>query len=147
MAEWCNSFVKVPKLYGTVCLCLDSTRLNQLPKLTNVCYMTITDVSSGYHNLKHDEKLSYLTKYACQFGRYKFKRLPFGVAPVGDMFQQRINEIFRDLLNVYGIAGDILIVGYDADSRDHNLPFQVYQKTILWRNNIHRQSTSGSKEN
>ena len=60
MAEWCNSFVIIPQLNGTGCLCLDPMRLNQalmrpvqrgppinyiLSKLINVCYMTITDVS------------------------------------------------------------------------------------------------------
>ena len=38
----------------------------------------------------------------------------------GDMFQQTISEIFKDLANVFGIAGDILIVGYDAESRDYD---------------------------
>ena len=29
MAEWCNSFVVVPKANGKVCLCLDPAQLNQ----------------------------------------------------------------------------------------------------------------------
>ena len=62
------------------------------PQLTNTCPMIIADTSSGYHNLKLDEK-SYLTTYACQFGRYRFTRLPFEVAPA-DMFQQKTNKTF-----------------------------------------------------
>ena len=61
-AEWCNSFVLLPKANGKVRLCLDLVRLNQalirpihrgpmlidiLPKLNNVQYMSIIDVSSG----------------------------------------------------------------------------------------------------
>ena len=49
--------------------------------------MSITDASSGYYNLKPDNYFSYLTMLACQFGRYRFTRLPFGVVPAGDMFQ------------------------------------------------------------
>ena len=75
-AEWCNSFVLVPKANGKVRLCVDLVRLNQalirpihrgptlndiLPKLNNVQYMSIIDVSSGYHNQQLDTKLSYLT--------------------------------------------------------------------------------------
>ena len=75
--EWCNSFVLVPKVNGKVRLCLGLVRLNQaliipihrrpmlndkLLKLNNVQYMSIIDASSGYHNLKLDEK-SYLTSY------------------------------------------------------------------------------------
>ena len=69
-AEWCNSFVLVPKANGKVRLCLDSVGLNQalirpvhrvstlnaiLPRFNNVKYMSIIDASSGYLNLKLDE--------------------------------------------------------------------------------------------
>ena len=85
MAKWCNSFVLVPKANGKVTLCLDPVRLNEtlirpvhrcptlndiLPRLKNVKYMSIIDTSSGYHNLKLDEKSSYLTTFACPFGWY-----------------------------------------------------------------------------
>ena len=36
------------------------------------------------------------------------------------MFQQKIDEIFKDLPNVFGITDDILVVGYDANGRDHD---------------------------
>ena len=36
------------------------------------------------------------------------------------MFQRKMDEIFKGLPNVFGIADDILILGYDADSRDHD---------------------------
>ena len=82
--EWCNSFMLVPKANGKVRLCLDPARLNQvlirpvhrgptlndiLPKLNNVQYMSISDASSGYHNLKLDKQSSYLTTFSCPFGR------------------------------------------------------------------------------
>ena len=58
--------------------------------------------------------------FTCQFGRYRYKRLPFGVAPTGDMFQRKIDEIFKDLPNVCGIADDILVVCFDIDGKDHD---------------------------
>ena len=37
------------------------------------------------------------------------------------MFQWKIDEICNDMLNVFGITDDILVVGYgDDDGRDHN---------------------------
>ena len=60
LVEWCNSFVLVPKANGKVRLCLDLARINQvlirpihrgptlndiLPRLNNVKYMSIIDVS------------------------------------------------------------------------------------------------------
>ena len=41
--------------------------------------------------------------------------------PASDMFQYNINEIFKDIPNVSSIDDDILIVGYDADSRDYDI--------------------------
>ena len=134
-AEWCNGFVLVPKANGKVWLCLDPVQLNQalirpihrgptlndiLPKLNNVQYMSITDASSGYHNLKLDKQSSYLTTFARPFARYRYKQLPFGAAPEGDMFQCKIDEISNDMPNVFGIADDILVIGYDKDGADHD---------------------------
>ena len=67
-----------------------------------------------------DNKSSYLTTFACQFGRYGVKRLLFGAAPAGDIFQRKIDEIFKTLPNLFGIADDILVLGYDIDGKDHD---------------------------
>ena len=53
---------------------------------------------------------------------YTFTRLPFGVAPAGDIFWGKFNEIFKGLPNAFDIADDILLLGYHVDSRDHDRP-------------------------
>ena len=130
MAEWSNSFVLVPKANGKVSLCLDPAKLNQalirpiprgptlnniLPRLNNVKYMSIIDASLGYHNLQLDTKSSYLTTFACPFGRYWYKHLPFGAVLAGNMFQCKIDKIFNDMP-----SDDILVIGYEEDGTDHN---------------------------
>ena len=85
-----------PRSNGKVRLCLDPARLNQagtspvhrgptpndiLLKLNNAQYLSLIDVSSGNHYLKLNEKLSYLTTFAYQFVRYRYRRLPFAAAP------------------------------------------------------------------
>ena len=77
-------------------------------------------MSSGYHNLKLDEKLSYFMTFMCQFGRYRYKQLPFGAALAGDLFQREIDKIFQDIPNVFGIVDDILVTGYKADDMKHD---------------------------
>ena len=77
-------------------------------------------MSSGDHNLKLNDRSSYFTTFMCHYSGYRYKRLPFGVAPIGNMFQHKIDEIFRDLPNVFGFADDMLVVGYDSDGKDHN---------------------------
>ena len=39
---------------------------------------------------------------------------------MGNMFQCKIDEMFNDMLNVFGIADDILVIGYDKNGADHN---------------------------
>ena len=66
-SDWCNSFILVPKPNCSVHLCLDAARLNQalirpvhrdptdndiFPRLTNTRNITLSDASSGKHNLK-----------------------------------------------------------------------------------------------
>ena len=82
--------------------------------------MSIINASSGYHNFWLDTQSSYLTTFACPFGRYHYKHLPFAAAPVDDMFQRKINEIFNDIPNVFGIVDDILVIGHDKDGADHD---------------------------
>ena len=70
------------------------------PNLTNAKYLSLTDVCSGYHNMRLDEKSSYLTTFLCKFGRYRYKQLQCGADPVGAMFQIKIVEIFSYLPNM-----------------------------------------------
>ena len=44
----------------------------------------------------------------------------FGVASAGDKLQRKIDEIFQGFSNVFGIADDIVIAGFDDLGRDHN---------------------------
>ena len=90
--------------------------------------MSIIDASSGYQNLNLDEMSSYLTTFTSQFGRYRYKGLPFGAVPVGDMFQHKIDEIFNDIPNVFGITDDIIVIGYDDDGTDHDAMVCKVQK-------------------
>ena len=134
-SEWCNSFVLVSKANGKVRLCLDLTWLNQAlirpvhrgltlndiwPRLNNMQYMSVIDASSGYHNLKLHKQSSYLTTFSCLFGSYWYKHFLFGAALADNMIQYKIDEIFNDMPNVFGIADDILVLGYDKNGADHD---------------------------
>ena len=40
------------------------------------------------------------------------------------MFQRKKDKIFQDLSNVFGIANDISVVGYEVDGKDHDKTLQ-----------------------
>ena len=95
--------------------------------------MSIIDVCSGCHTLKLDMQSSYLTTFACLFGRYRYKHLLFGAVPAGDMFQCKIDKICNDMLNLFGIADDILVIGYNKDRTDHN---KAVYNVLRWCQNV-----------
>ena len=124
-----------PKPYGKVILCLDPARLNQaiirpvnrgptisdiFPKLTCVFYHTLIDPSSIDHNQKQQKKSSHLTTFTSEFSTCRYSGLPFGGVLTGDRCQRKIDEIFKELCNGFGIADNMLIVRYIKYSIDHN---------------------------
>ena len=133
--KWCNSFVLVQKASDKVRLCLDPARLNNafmrhahrdptlnnvLPRLAGMSYLTLIVASSGYHNLKLGKKSSYLTNVSSFFSRYRYIRLPLIAALVGDVFKKKIDKLSSTISNVFGMADDILIAGFDEWGKDHN---------------------------
>ena len=102
--------------------------------------MSIIDASLGYHNLKLDKQSSYLTTFACSFDKYRYKWLPFGAVPAGDMFQHKIDKIFNDMQNVFGIADDILVIGYNKDGADHD---EAVYKVLKWCQDVNLKLNKG----
>ena len=58
------------------------------------------------------------------FGRYMWKRLPFGLKVSSEIFQRKIDEALGNLKRrVFNIADDIIVVGCgstDAEAVDDN---------------------------
>jgi len=51
-------------------------------------------------------------------GHYQSKRLPFGVALSQDIFQRKLDEVYRGIPNVIGIADDIIVCGSSEQEHD-----------------------------
>ena len=66
------------------------------------------------------------------FGQYWYKCLPFGAAPVHNMFYCKIDEVSGDMPNVFGIAEDIMVIGYNKNGADHNAAVHK----MMWRSQI-----------
>ena len=74
-------------------------------------YFSVADTKKGYWHVEVDYESSVLCTFNSPFVRYRFKRLPFGVNVSQDVFQHKLDEVFKNIPNVGGIADDILIVG------------------------------------
>ena len=131
--EWINSIVPVKKPDGSLRLCLDPKDLNQaikrnqwysrtvddiLPELADSKYFSLLDAKSGYWHVPLDKESSFLTTFNTPWGKYRWLRLPFGLKVAGDVFQERIDRVLRNVPNSAGIVDDILCHGNEETTHD-----------------------------
>ena len=68
-----------------------------------------------------DQASAKLLIFNTPFGRYCFKRLPFGVHSAAEVFQKRVAEIVGGIENVANYQDDIIVFGRDKEQRDKAL--------------------------
>ncbi|XP_028404008.1 uncharacterized protein K02A2.6-like [Dendronephthya gigantea] len=91
------------------------------PKLAGAKIFSKLDARNGYWNVKLDDESSYLTTFNTPNGRYRFLRMPFGLRMSQDVFQFKIDEVYRNCLGAAGIADDITVHGQDESNHDLHL--------------------------
>ena len=130
--DWVNSIVcnvkEAPDGKKKVRLCLDLKDLNKnihrehyysrtvdeiLPLLHGKNYFSVVDTAKGYWHVELDHESSLLCTFNTPFGRYRFKRLPFVI-----VFQQKLDDIYKKIPNVTGIADDIIVFGLTEEEHD-----------------------------
>ena len=137
---WVKSIVcnikETPEGKEKIRLCLDSKDLNKnvrrkhyntrtidelLPQLHGKKFFPVVDTEKGYWHIALDHESSLLCTFNNPFGRYRFKILPFGVKLSQDIFQRKLDGVYKDIPNVMGIANDIVVCG--STKSEHDQPF------------------------
>ncbi|XP_072033381.1 uncharacterized protein [Amphiura filiformis] len=123
---WVSALVCVEKPNEKIRLCIDPKPLNTalkrphypmptieeiLPELSDVKIFTKADLKEGFLQCELGGQSSVLTTFQTPWGRYKWNRLPFGVSPAPEVFQQTLDQNLEGLQGLYKIADDILITG------------------------------------
>ncbi|XP_054287870.1 uncharacterized protein K02A2.6-like [Macrosteles quadrilineatus] len=135
--DWCAPIVVVPRKTGDrVRLCVDYTELNksiqrerwQLPtveeslsKLEGGQIFSLLDATNGFLQVPLHHESYKLTTFITPFGRFFFKRLPFGINSGPEVYQKRIYQVLDGLDGVVNQADDILVVGRTQEEHDHRL--------------------------
>jgi len=134
--DWCSSITTATKKDGSLRVCLDPRRLNQnlkrcphkIPTLEEITpafakakYFSKLDAKAGYWSVHLDPESQELTTFRTPFGRYCFRRLPFGLNVSQDIFQQHMDQILEKVSGADGIADDVVVHGATEEEHDENL--------------------------
>ena len=135
--DWCACMVVVPKKDSpAVRICVDLTKLNQsvrreklqlptveetLAQLAGAKIFTKLDATSSFWQIPLTESSALLTTFITPYGRFCFKRLPFGISSASEHFQRRISHILSNLPGVLSHIDDILVFGSSQQEHDDRL--------------------------
>lgn len=115
-------------------MCVDFRKLNSITvknryplplqtelfeKLREATIFTKFDLRAGYHNVRIKEGDEWKTAFRTKEGLFEWLVVPFGLTNAPAAFQHFMNDILRDLLDVYVIVylDDILV--YSKRKEDH----------------------------
>ncbi|UYV80773.1 K02A2.6-like [Cordylochernes scorpioides] len=135
--DWCAPMVIVPKPSSNdLRICVDLTALNKFVKrehypIPSVEYtlaqmggaklFSKLDANSGFWQIPLSEESSNLTTFLTPFGRYRFKRLPFGISSAPEVFQRKMSNLLESQSGVNCHMDDIVIWGATQEEHDERL--------------------------
>lgn len=90
-------------------------------ELARAKYFSRRGANSGFHQITLDEQTSEICTFSSPFGRYRYLRLPFGIASAPEVFQSTMSQIFEDLPGVRVYIDDVLVWGDTREEHDKSL--------------------------
>ena len=135
-SEWYSPMVVVPKRDATVRICVDYGKVNQfvqrehyhLPtakeifaKMKGAKYFSTLDAAAGFWQIPLDPTSSPLTTFITPFGRFRFKRIPFGLSSEPEVFHQTMHHILSGLEGVDCFIDDVIIWGSTREEHDQRV--------------------------
>ena len=131
--EWCAPIVVSQKKNGAgVRLCVDLSRLNHsvrrefYPSSTPLecvtCiiseearYFAVFDALKGYHQCPLEPLSQPLTTFITPFGRFMYKRAPYGISSISEHYNRRMDQCLQDLHGMKRLVDDVIIYGRTRD--------------------------------
>jgi len=111
-SQWCAGMLVVPKSTGAIRICMDLKPLNAnvlreahpipkvddtLAQLSGATVFSKIDANSGYWQIPLADESQDYTTFISPFDRYCFKKLPFGISSMPELFQRRMSVVLEGL--------------------------------------------------
>ncbi|KAI5720179.1 hypothetical protein M8J77_003057 [Diaphorina citri] len=134
--DWVSNLVIKEKKTGELRLCIDPKALNEnikrehyalptcdeiIQRLNGRAVFSVIDMKQGFWQIELDEESAKLCTFGTMFGRYCFKKAPFGLASIPEVFGKKVSQIFSDIEGVEVYFDDIIVAGYDDEEHDELL--------------------------
>jgi len=135
----------VPKPHGRgLRLCVDYRALNRitipnryplplmqelLDRVQGARWFRKMDLKNGFHLIRVREGDEWKTAFRTHYGLFEFQVMPFGLTNAPSTFQDMMNHIFSDMLNVGVLAYmDDILVYTDTEERHDNTVREVLRR-------------------
>ena len=79
------------------------------PQLKGSKIYSTFDMRSGYYHMVLSKKVRPKPAFVSSYGKWEFKRCPFGLAQAPAYFQRLINEVLSSFTFAFGYLDDILV--------------------------------------
>ena len=134
-SPWASPIVPVPKPDGAIRLCIDYRKLNEATQADPYYMATLEDIlervggsravskldlSKGFYQIEVEEDSVDKTAFITPFGKYAFKRMPFGLRNAPAVFQRVMEIVLR---NCYQFSApyidDIVVFSIGKREKEH----------------------------
>ena len=132
--DWVNSLVVREKPNSNMRICLDPQDLNKAIKrkyypvttvdmvtnrLQGATLFSHLDGKSAYGNVELDKQSSKLTTLCTHKGRFRYKKMSYGMSSSQDIYQKKMDQAFDMCKGAFAIADDIQVYSNDTNHDMH----------------------------
>ncbi|QRW17502.1 Retrotransposable element Tf2 protein [Rhizoctonia solani] len=103
---------------------------NLIEKLQGAKIFSKFDLKAGYNLVRIKEGDEWKTAFKTKYGLFEYLVMPFGLTNAPAAFQDMMNKIFRDLLDVYVIIYLDNILVFSLNKKDHELHVRKVLKRL-----------------
>jgi hypothetical protein len=140
-------------------LCVDLTHLNNsvqreqfnlpiidqlLARLAGATVFSQIDCTSGFHQVELTGDSMPLTMFTTPFGRWCYRRLPYGISSASEVYQRKILQVIGDADGTATLVDDVLI--YGATQRQHDERLRVVMDCLRQHVTLNDKSTFSVSE-